>query len=43
VIGEKYNGVPKGSGRLFIRMAHSQWPGLATGSYKVVITPNPLK
>ena len=43
VIGEKYNGSPKGSGRLYVRLAHSPWPGQASGSYKVVITPNPLK
>ena len=41
LIGEKYNGTPKGSGKLYLRMAHSPWPGQAQGSYKVTITPNP--
>jgi hypothetical protein len=43
LIGEKYNGTPKGSGKLYLRLAHSPWPGQGTGSYKVTITPNPLK
>jgi hypothetical protein len=43
VIGEKYNGTPKGSGKLYLRMAHSPWPQQATGSFKVIITPNPAR
>lgn len=43
LVGEKYAGTPKGEGRLYLRMAHSPWPGQATGSYKVTITPNPAR
>jgi hypothetical protein len=43
LIGDKYNGTPKGSGKLYLRMAHSPWPQQANGSYKVVITPNPIR
>lgn len=43
LIGDKYNGTPKGSGKLYLRMAHSPWPQQATGSFKVTITPNPAK
>lgn len=43
LIGDKYTGTPKGSGRLYLRMAFSPWPGQATGSYKVTITPNPAR
>lgn len=43
LIGDKYNGTPKGSGKLYLRMAHSPWPQQASGSYKVTITPNPIK
>jgi hypothetical protein len=43
LIGEKYNGTPKGSGKLYLRLAHSPWPQQATGSFKVTITPNPAR
>jgi hypothetical protein len=43
LIGDKYTGTPKGSGKLYLKMAHSPWPQQATGSYKVVITPNPIR
>jgi hypothetical protein len=43
VIGEKYNGTPKGSGKLYLRMAHSPWPQQAVGLFKVTITPNPAR
>jgi hypothetical protein len=43
LVGDKYYGTPKGSGKLYLRLAHSPWPQQATGSYKVVITPNPIR
>lgn len=43
LIGDKFNGTPKGSGKLYLRMAHSPWPQQGTGSYKVTITPNPAR
>jgi hypothetical protein len=43
VVGEKYNGTPKGTGKLYLRLAHSPWPQQATGSFKVTITPNPAR
>jgi hypothetical protein len=43
LIGEKYTGTPKGSGKLYLRMAPSPWPNQAQGTFKVTITPNPIK
>jgi hypothetical protein len=43
LIGEKYTGTPKGSGKLYLRLAPSPWPGQAQGSFKVTVTPNPIK
>jgi hypothetical protein len=43
VVGERYIGTPKDRGRLYLRLAASPWPGQATGSYKVTITPNPVR
>lgn len=43
LIGDKFNGTPKGSGKLYLHMAHSPWPQQATGTFSVTITPNPAK
>ena len=43
LIGEKYNGTPKGSGKLYLRLAPSPWPNQAQGTFKVTITPNPIR
>jgi hypothetical protein len=43
LIGEKYTGTPKGSGKLYLRMAPSPWPNQAQGTFKVTVTPNPIK
>ena len=43
LIGEKYTGTPKGQGKLFLRLAPSPWPNQAQGTFKVTITPNPIR
>jgi hypothetical protein len=43
LIGEKYTGTPKGSGKLYLRLAPSPWPNQAQGTFKVTITPNPIR
>jgi hypothetical protein len=43
LIGEKYTGTPKGQGKLYLRLAPSPWPGQAQGTYKVTISPNPIR
>jgi len=43
VIGEKYYGTPKESGKLYLRLAPSPWPGQASGTFKVAISPNPIR
>ena len=44
LIGEKYTGTPKGSGKLYLAgLAPSPWPNQAQGTFKVTITPNPIK
>jgi hypothetical protein len=43
IVGEKYIGTPKESGKLYLRIAASPWTGQSSGSYKVTITPNPIR
>ena len=43
LVGEKYLGTPKESGKLYLRLAPSPWPGQASGSFKVSISPNPIR
>lgn len=43
LIGEKYTGTPKGQGKLYLRLAPSPWPNQAQGTFKVTITPNPIR
>jgi hypothetical protein len=43
LVGEKYYGTPKESGKLYLRLAPSPWPGQASGTFKVSISPNPIR
>jgi len=43
IVGEKFLGSPKDSGKLYLRIAASPWTGQSSGSYKVTITPNPVR
>lgn len=43
LIGDKYNGIPKGQGKLYLRMAPSPWPNQAQGTFTVTVTPNPVR
>jgi hypothetical protein len=43
VVGEKYYGTPKDQGKLYLRIAASPWSGQSSGSFKVTVTPNPIR
>jgi hypothetical protein len=43
LVGDKYLGTPKESGKLYLRLAPSPWPGQASGSFSVKISPNPIR